>query len=257
MIRSFELLGYWVARLQGCSVAGRGEPGNQATQQASNLRPRVLILAGEKWHRGVIGLTAGRIAQKYHRPTLVISTDGDEAAGSARSIPTINLHEQLERAADLFAHFGGHEFACGFALPSANVPRLRERLEDQFESLDPDLFRCDAAIDAALDLATIDRSFVDAHELLQPFGAGNPQPLFLARGVDVIGRRTFAPDCVELTLRDATGGATAVMWPSQKFLDATLASGRRVDFLFHVEADGHAVAGARLAIIDARNSADS
>jgi single-stranded-DNA-specific exonuclease len=246
-----------VAGLLGCSVAGCGEPGNQATQQSSNLCPRVLILAGENWHRGVIGLTAGRIAQKYHRPTLVISTDGDEAAGSARSIPTINLHEQLEQTADLFAHFGGHEFACGFALPSANIPRLRQRLEDQFESLAPELFRCDAAIDAALDLAAIDRTFVDAHELMQPFGAGNPQPLFLARGVDVVGRRTFAPLCVELTLRDATGGATAVMWPSQKFLDETLANGRRVDFLFHVEADAHADAGARLAIVDARNSADS
>jgi len=246
-----------VARLQGCSVAGRGEPGNQATQQASNLRPRVLILAGEKWHRGVIGLTAGRIAQKYHRPTLVISTDGDEAAGSGRSIPTINLHEQLEQTADLFVHFGGHEFACGFALPSANISRLRERLEDQFESLDRDLFRRDAAIDAALDLAAIDRSFVAAHELLQPFGAGNPQPLFLARGVEVVGRRTFAPDCVELTLRDATGDATAVMWPSQKSLDATLGNGRRFDLLFHVEPDAHAGGGARLAVVDARNSADS
>ena len=187
----------------------------------------------------------------------MISTDGAEAAGSARSIPTINLHEQLEQTADLFAHFGGHEFACGFTLPSSNIPRLRERLEDQFESLAPDLFRCDAAIDAALDLAAINRSFIDAHELLQPFGAGNPQPLFLARGVEVVGRRSFAPDCVELTLRDATGGATAVMWPSQKSLDATLADGRRVDLLFHVEPDAHAGAGARLAIVDARNSPDS
>src|SRR5439155_10199472 len=98
--------------------------------------PRVLVLAAENWHKGVIGLTAGRIAQKYHRPTLVISIDGDRCAGSARSIPSINLHEQLESVADLFTHFGGHDYACGFSLEKRNLDALRERLAARFATLD-------------------------------------------------------------------------------------------------------------------------
>ena len=214
--------------------------------------PRVLILAGENWHKGVIGLTAGRIAQKYHRPTLVISIDGDVCAGSARSIPSINLHEQLEGVADLFTHFGGHNYACGFSLERRNLDALRERLTAQFVALDASLFRREAQIDAALPLAAIDAEFIAAHEMLQPFGAGNPRPLFMTRDAMVLTARTFAPDCAELTLEDGTGSATAVLWPSAQALAAQLAPGVRADFLFHVEPDAYSPTGARVEIVDAR-----
>jgi single-stranded-DNA-specific exonuclease len=245
-----------VAELLGCSVAEEGQPRNRATQQPSNPLPRVLVLSGEHWHRGVIGLTAGRIAQKYHRPTLAISIDGNEAVGSARSIPTIDLHEQLEKVSDLFAHFGGHEFACGFSLRSDAVPELQRRLSEQFENIDERHFRREARIDARLPLQQIDREFVAAHELLQPFGAGNPQPLFLAEGVDVIGRRSFGEDCCELTIQDASGRATAVLWPSARALETHLAGDRSADILFHVEPDAYGQSGARLTLVDARNSAE-
>ena len=246
-----------VAELLGCSVAGNeGEqPSNAATRQPSNP-PRALILAGENWHKGVIGLAAGRIAQKYHRPTLVISIDGDEAVGSARSIPTVDLHSQLESVADVFAHFGGHEFACGFSLEARRIPELRRRLGERFDQLDPALFRREARVDARLTLSEVDRGFVDAHELLQPFGAGNPQPLFLAENIRVTARRGFGEDCAELTLEDATGRASAVLWPSARELEDTLASGGRSDVLFHLEPDTYAAAGARLTLVDARNSTD-
>src|SRR6185436_17806577 len=107
------------------------------------------------WHRGVIGLTAGRIAQRYHRPTLVISIEGggtppgqpagrrraqgDLCVGSARSIPSIDLHARLEAVQDLFSHFGGHPFACGFSLNRDDLEELRERLTESFEALDAEL----------------------------------------------------------------------------------------------------------------------
>ena len=212
---------------------------------------KVFVLAGENWHKGVLGLTAGRIAQKYHRPTLVISIDGEQAIGSARSIPTIDLHSQLSSIADVFSHFGGHEFACGFALPAARVPELRERLEKKFDELDPSLFQRDAHIDARLRLGDVDTDFVGAHEMLQPFGAGNPQPLFLAAGVNVVSRRGFGEDCCELMLEDASGRASAVLWPSASALNGVLASGSRADVLFQIEP------GPRLTLVDARNSIDS
>jgi single-stranded-DNA-specific exonuclease len=236
-----------VAGLPGCQVANAS--GNSATGQPGN---RIFVLAGHNWHKGVLGLTAGRIAQRYHRPALAIGIEGDLAVGSGRSISTINLHEQLESVSELFTHFGGHEFACGFALPASNVDELRRRLEERFAAFDEDLFRCEAKVDAEVTLAEVDREFVAAHELMQPFGAGNLQPVFLVRNANVVATREFAPDCCERTIDDGTGKALAVLWPSLKALAQELMRGATVDLLFQIEPDGYAASGAKLAIVDAR-----
>ena len=225
----------------------------EAEEQAANVSGnRILVLAGHNWHKGVLGLTAGRIAQRYHRPTLAIGIEGDLAVGSGRSISTINLHEQLESVSELFTHFGGHEFACGFALPASNVDELRRRLEERFAAFDEDVFRREAKVDAEVTLAEDDREFVAAHELMQPFGAGNLQPLFLVRNANVVATREFAPDCCELTIDDGTGKALAVLWPSANALAPELVRGATADLLFQIEPDGYAAIGAKLAIVDAR-----
>jgi single-stranded-DNA-specific exonuclease len=209
---------------------------------------RILILAGENWHRGVLGLTAGRLAQQFHRPTLAMTIEGDQCVGSGRSISTIDLHGELEAVADLFTHFGGHEFACGFSLPAANLPALRERLHARFEAFPAETFRREAHVDAEITLSELDAEFLATHEMLQPFGAGNAQPLFLVRGVSVTGTRSFAEDCCELSLEDATGKATAVLWPSAKELAPSLVG--EVDLLAKLEPDRYR--GMRLEVIDAR-----
>lgn len=212
---------------------------------------RILVLAGEGWHRGVVGLTAGRIAQRYHRPALAIAIEGDTSVGSGRSIATVDLHGELEAVADLFTHFGGHEFACGFSLPTRNLEPLRRRLHERFERLGAELFRREARVDATLTLADIDAEFVRGHEMLQPFGAGNPQPLFAIREVVVTATRAFADDCLELTLEDPTGRGVGVLWPGAKELRPALRG--MVDLLVKVEPDKYA--GARLEICDARPAA--
>ena len=209
---------------------------------------RVLVLAGEGWHRGVLGLTAGRIAQRYYRPTLALTIEGELCVGSARSIASIDLHSELEAVSDLFTHFGGHEFACGFSLEARNLDALRRRLHERFERLDLDRFRREAHVDGELTLGEVNAEFVAAHEMLQPFGAGNTQPLFLVRDVAVTGTRMFAEDCCELSLQDATARATAVLWPGVKELGPQLTD--RVDLLVNVEPDRYT--GARLTIVDAR-----
>jgi single-stranded-DNA-specific exonuclease len=209
---------------------------------------RILILAGENWHRGVLGLTAGRLAQQFHRPTLAMTIEGDQCVGSGRSISTIDLHGELEAVADLFTHFGGHEFACGFSLPAANLPALRERLHARFDEFPAETFRREAQVDAEITLSELDAEFLATHEMLQPFGAGNAQPLFLVRGVSVTGTRSFAEDCCELSLEDATGKATAVLWPSAKELAPSLVG--EVDLLAKLEPDRYR--GMRLEVIDAR-----
>jgi single-stranded-DNA-specific exonuclease len=235
----------------------REEAEEAAAQLRGNARERIFVLAGHNWHKGVLGLTAGRIAQRYHRPALAIGIEGELAVGSGRSIPTINLHEQLESVSELFTHFGGHEFACGFALPAKNVDELRRRLEERFDDLDDALFRREARVDAELTLAEIDRELVAAHELMQPFGAGNLQPLFLTRNAVITATREFAPDCRELTLDDGTGKALAVLWPSAQALASGLTNGATVDLLFHIEPDSYAHSGAKLSIVDARASQEA
>ena len=90
-----------------------------------------IVVDGDGWHRGVIGITATRIVERYNRPTIVISREGDEAFGSGRSIRAFHLLEALESCGKLFSRYGGHSHACGFAMPAANVPALRVQL-DQF-----------------------------------------------------------------------------------------------------------------------------
>ncbi len=215
---------------------------------------RILILAGEGWHRGVLGLTAGRIAQRYHRPTLVMTIEGDLCVGSGRSITTINLHEQLDAVHELFTHFGGHEFACGFSLETRNLPALRELLHARFAAIDEERFCREAHIDATLTLSEVGEEFLAAHEMLQPFGAGNPQPLFLIENVEITGTRTFAEDCCELSLKDATGRAVGVLWPSAKQLAGAIAKGP-LDLLVKLEPDRYHAA--RLEIVDARVTASA
>jgi single-stranded-DNA-specific exonuclease len=175
--------------------------------------------------------------------------DGETCVGSGRSIPTIDLHGALESVSDLFTHFGGHEFACGFSLEARNLPALRARLHELFETFEESTFRREARVDATLTLSEIDAEFLAAHEMLQPFGAGNAQPLFLVHDVTVTGTRTFAEDCCELALRDPTGTATAVLWPSVKGLDVVSGA---VDLLVKVEPDKYR--GIRLEVVDARLS---
>lgn len=210
---------------------------------------RFLLLAGEQWHRGVVGLTAGRIASRYHRPALVVTIEGDLCVGSGRSIPTIDLHSVLESVSDLFTHFGGHEFACGFSFDRRHLEPLRSRLHDRFAALDDALFVREATVDAELRLAEIDEAFVGGHEALQPFGAGNVQPLFCIRRTTVESSRTFAEDCRELMLSDGSGRASAVLWPSVRELGPLL-DGGQADVLVRVEPDRYR--GVRLEIVDAR-----
>ena len=212
---------------------------------------RILVLAGEGWHRGVLGLAAGRIAQQWYRPTLVISLDGDACVGSGRSIRTVNLHGALESVSDLFTHFGGHEFACGFSFQAARLPAVRERLAAHFDAMPDEVFDRHVTIDGWVELADVDREFVTAHELLQPFGAANDQPIFGIRGVHVKGKRHFAEDCCELTIEDRSGSGSAVVWPSVKQLTAA-ADGAPLDLLVRIEPDGWSSTGGRLVLADLR-----
>ena len=112
-----------------------------------------------------------------------------------------------------------------------------------------------ARVDAVVPLSDIDGEFVAAHEMLEPFGAGNPQPLFMTRRAKVAGTRTFAEDCCELTMEGDGVRMAAVLWPSVKQLGEEMVRSGTVDFLFNVEPDVYASSGAKLIVVDARPAA--
>lgn len=146
-----------------------------------------IVVDGDGWHRGVIGITATRIVEKYNRPTLVISREGDEAFGSGRSIRAFHLLEAVESCGNLLTRYGGHSHACGFAMPAANVPELRARL-DQFARtrLKPSDFDPILEVDGELDLTDVTPQLFHTLELLEPYGMSNPEPVFAARGVQLV-----------------------------------------------------------------------
>ena len=136
-----------------------------------------IVVDGEGWHRGVIGITATRVVERYNRPTVVISRDGAEAFGSGRSIRAFHLLEAIESCGPLFSRYGGHSHACGFAMPSANVADLRAKLDAFARTrLTPADFEPILDLDAELDLTEITPDLFQALDRLEPYGMGNPEP---------------------------------------------------------------------------------
>jgi single-stranded-DNA-specific exonuclease len=146
-----------------------------------------LVFSGQGWHRGVIGIVAQRVADRYHRAALVIGIENGVGVGSGRSIKGFHLLEALTPAGDLFDRFGGHAQAAGFAMAADLIPELEARFEQHAravlarEDLEPAL-----RIDAEVGLGELDWELYEEMSQLEPFGFGNPTPVWAARGVRVL-----------------------------------------------------------------------
>ncbi|HEY8411998.1 MAG TPA: DHHA1 domain-containing protein, partial [Pyrinomonadaceae bacterium] len=155
----------------------------------------VAVIAGEGWHRGVIGIAASKIAERLHRPCVVLSVDGDMAHGSGRSIQAYHLLNGLAACADLFEKFGGHSHAAGIAIRPERIAEFRRRLNEHaascltVEDLEPQV-----SID--LELAPDKVTFGFARELdaLEPFGAGNPRPVFMTKDLRCLSEPSVIKD---------------------------------------------------------------
>ncbi|HEY1769509.1 MAG TPA: single-stranded-DNA-specific exonuclease RecJ [Chthoniobacterales bacterium] len=147
-----------------------------------------LILGDRGWHLGVLGIVASRIARKYHRPTFVIGFDENGLGkGSGRSIAGLSLVAALDRCSEWLEKFGGHEMAAGLTMREENFAAFARAFEKACEELlTDDLLEPCLHLDHELPLSEVTWDLLRWHELLQPFGNGNPQPLFLARGVQLV-----------------------------------------------------------------------
>ena len=192
-----------------------------------------IVVDGDGWHRGVIGITATRIVERYNRPTVVISREGEEAFGSGRSIRAFHLLEAIESCGSLFSRYGGHSHACGFAMPTANVEELRKRLDEfartrlTHADFDPVL-----DLDGELNLTDVTHELFRALELLEPYGMGNPEPIFSARWTELAAPpRILKEKHIKLKLRAGQPPSQAVQEqpesaPSELATAAVLATPR-------------------------------
>ena len=174
----------------------------------------VLVVGGPGWHRGVIGIAASKLVDTYHKPSIVLSIDGDVAHGSCRSIPDFDMLGALERCSDLFVRFGGHRQAAGLTMEAARVPEFRQRINAWAdEILHPDQLRPRLRIDAPLALNGITHDLVRGLDALGPFGMGNPRPVFHASPVEIVdGPRTLKERHLKMTFSQQGRRFRAIAW---------------------------------------------
>ncbi len=143
-----------------------------------------VVVAGDGWHQGVIGLAASRIAEKLHRPTIVLSIKDGFGHGSARSIPGFHLLNALDTCSDLFEQYGGHAAAAGMKIKVENIPLVQKRLDEYAaKTLTLDELIPELKIDALITSQTLGLELVESLARFEPFGAGNPKPVFVTRSL--------------------------------------------------------------------------
>lgn len=155
-----------------------------------SLRDKVLVVYLPDCHESLAGIVAGRIREKYYRPTIILTDGEEEVKGSGRSIEGYDMFAELSACKDLFDKFGGHKMAAGLSLRRENVEKLRRRLNENCSLKDED-FVPKVHIDIALPLSCATEEFVKELELLAPFGTGNQKPVFAQKDVKLLSGRIF------------------------------------------------------------------
>jgi single-stranded-DNA-specific exonuclease len=205
---------------------------DEATQQAEQQMKEdqhVLVLDEKGWKPGLLGIVAGRLAERYNRPALVIGGEDDVAKGSARSIPNFNIFELLDEVSDVFERFGGHEGAAGFSVRRDGIEALKERLREVLLQQEHDIGKSvpEIAIQERTTIRQL-REFSDELSYLRPFGVGNPAPRFLLPSLRSRWTKTVGDGShLKAEFRDETGAMEGIgfsMGDRLEDLDASVAA---------------------------------
>jgi single-stranded-DNA-specific exonuclease len=174
----------------------------------------VIVVGGEGWHRGVIGIVASKLVEALNRPAVVLSIDGEVAHGSCRSIPSFDMLSALESCADVLTKFGGHRQAAGLTLEASRIRELRGRINEYADRyLQPDDLRPRLWIDGTLAFRSITPQVASELSSLAPFGAGNSCPVFRTSGVEVVdGPRLVKDRHLKMALRQDGRVMRGIAW---------------------------------------------
>jgi single-stranded-DNA-specific exonuclease len=219
---------------------------------AEVVSDRLLVIDGDGWHRGVIGILASRVVERTAKPAIVVSVEDGVAHGSGRSVDGFQLLDAIESCADLFTRFGGHAFAIGFAMPAENLPELKRRLrlyaEEHLAAREPEHV---LRIHAELPLDRITPVLAGWLRKLEPLGHGNPEPIFMARNVRLVAaprimkerhiRLELTQDSGQSPLSSRQGSAIrGVGWDfAVRAAALGLAQGSLIDLAYRIRENDH------------------
>ena len=181
-------------------------------EDATFAQRRSTVVYAPHWHKGVVGIVASRLTETYYRPTIVLTAGEDGiVSGSARSVGGFDIYAAIDSCNDLLTNFGGHKFAAGLSMHINDLPEFKERFEAYVAShIQPNQLQPTLDIEAELQLGDITKSFYNVLRHLEPFGPGNPRPLFISRRlINHRDTRTVGKQCEHLRL-DVTDRTNAI-----------------------------------------------
>lgn len=225
----------------------------QADAAEEGEMPPILVAWSEGWHRGVVGIAAGRLVREFHRPSLLLAVEEGEAVGSGRSVPGIELHGFLDRWRDRLTRFGGHSQAVGLSVPADRLEELRAGWIEAASEWPPERLRRRLEYEADLPASAMTSELLAELERLEPHGQGNPQPLIRVGPLELSGRpRLFG----RTERRHVSGAATGTDGGSIQILgwgwaDRLDVLGRPFEALGHLELD-HYSSRPVFRLVDAR-----
>jgi single-stranded-DNA-specific exonuclease len=224
----------------------------EATRRFAARRPLPAILVDwdPAWHKGVVGIAAGRIAKEFHRPTLLLAVEGETATGSGRSVPAIDLHGFLDPWKPRMERFGGHTQAVGLTARHENLAGLRGEWEEAAASWPAEQLAWRHVYEIRVTAGELAPGFVAALARLEPFGQGNPQPLLRVGPLELAGKpRLFGNGHLAVRARGDDGAAVELLGWRWQARQQDLAG--RFEVLGYVERDNY-TGGSVLRLVDAR-----
>ncbi len=160
----------------------------QIREKVDFKKDKAIVLAGKDWHQGVIGIVASRLVEKYHRPTIMISIDGDQGKGSARSIPHFHLYDALRECEKQLLRFGGHKYAAGLSISVDKIEEFRKQFNDvAARMLSDEDMAARISVDAEIEFEDINERLLEIINMFAPFGPQNMKPVFITRNVELYG----------------------------------------------------------------------
>ncbi len=209
---------------------------NDIVENMEDHVPLAIVEADESWSRGVVGLVASRIVDKYYRPAFIAQIEDDKIVGSVRGIEGINVVKILDRLSDLLDHYGGHSMAGGFSLEKNKWGQFKERLASIVEELiDPDNLEREIMIDAVTEIRELNLNLWQKWLMMEPYGLGNEEPVLLSNNIKLVNKRIIGKTGEHLKLSFEGGGKyiDALWWKSANW-DNELEIGGRYDVVYKI-----------------------
>lgn len=206
------------------------------TREYDPLCDPVIVLWGEEWHHGVIGIVASRICDIYHCPVILISLSGECGKGSGRSVSGFNLFEALESCGDLLSKYGGHEMAAGLTISRDRLEQFRQRLcRYAAERIRPQMLQATLQIDCEVTMEQLTLENARNLSMMEPYGMGNPQPTFVLRDMRVEEIIPISSDKHSRLLLSKEGREIGGMWFGITSTQCGFVPGSQVDVAFHLD----------------------